>query len=212
MFEFASDLSSSKRRDPFVKFAIAESGWLSSWASAEAISPSAVRRHQLRLKLLKPGLGLLPLGKIADESGEEPGLARSHFADGKFHRERRAVLALAHHHAPDPDDAPLTCAQIACHIGVVIVAIGGGHQHLDVLADRLGTAVAKQPLRRGAEGLHHAVLIDDDHRLRHGVENRLQMRLAGSRVAPRTLQSFPEPCARQADRGESRGAPKLRSE
>ena len=63
--------------------------------------------HQLGLQLLQPRVGLLPFGQVAHESGEEPLVARFHFADRKLHRERGAVLAFADHHAPDADDAAL---------------------------------------------------------------------------------------------------------
>ena len=72
---------------------------------------------------------------------------------------------------------------VALQIAVMVFAIGRRHQHLDVLADGVGGAVAEQPFGRAAERLHDAALVDDDHGFRHGVENRLQMRLARQRVA-----------------------------
>ena len=66
--------------------------------------------HQLGLQFLQPRLGLLPLGQIADEAGEEALVARAHLADRKLHRKGRAVLALADHDAADADDAPLAGA------------------------------------------------------------------------------------------------------
>jgi hypothetical protein len=88
--------------------------------------------HELGLQLLQPRLRLLTFREVADESGEEALIARAHFADGKFHRESRAVLALADDDAPDPDDAPLSGPQIALDIGVVILAVRRRHQELDV--------------------------------------------------------------------------------
>ena len=89
---------------------IAVSGWLISCASVEAISPSAVKRDMwthLRLQLLQPGLGQLPLGQVADEAGEVALPRRAHLADRELHGKGRAVLALAHDDAPDADDPPL---------------------------------------------------------------------------------------------------------
>ena len=54
---------------------------------------------------------------------------------------------------------------------------------LTFLPDRLGGGIAEQPLGRGAERLDDAALVDDDHGVRDGVEDRLQMRLARQRVA-----------------------------
>ena len=66
--------------------------------------------HQLRLQLLQARFGLLPLGQVADEAGEEAPVARAHLADRKLHRKGRAVLALADDDAADADDAPLAGA------------------------------------------------------------------------------------------------------
>ena len=75
--------------------------------------------HELGLQLLQPRFGLLPLGQIANEAGEEALVAGLHLADGKLHREGRAVLALADDDAADADDAALAGAQIALEIAVV---------------------------------------------------------------------------------------------
>ena len=77
---------------------------------------------QLGLQFLQPRLGLLSFGQVADEAGEEALIAHVHFADGKLHRKRRAVLALADDDAADADDAPLAGAQIAVEIAVMIAA------------------------------------------------------------------------------------------
>ena len=132
----------------------------------------------------KPRFGHLPLGQVADEAGEETPVARFHFADRKLHRKGRAVLALADDHAADADDAALAGGQIALQVAVMVFAIGRRHQaSLTFCPMRLGRAVAEQPLGRAAEGLDDAALVDDDHRFRHGVENRLQMRFARQRIA-----------------------------
>ena len=103
---------------------------------------------ELGLQLLQPRLGLLPLGQVADEAGEEALVARSHLADRKLHREGRAVLALADHHAADADDAPLAGAQIALEIAIVRLAVGRGHQHLDVLSRALRSRYSRTAARR----------------------------------------------------------------
>ena len=123
-------------------------------------------------------LGLLPLGQVADEAGEVVPLAGAHLADRQLHREGRAVLALADHDAADADDAPLAGGEIALEIAVVLLAIGRRHQHADVLADDLAGGIAEQPLGRRAEATAmRAALVDDDHRVRHGLQDRAQMRL-----------------------------------
>jgi hypothetical protein len=137
--------------------------------------------HQLGLQFLQPRFGLLPLGQIADEAGEVALLAGLHLADTELERKGRTVLAFADHHAADADDAPLAGGPVAIEIAVVTFAIGRRHQNLDVLAEHFGRAVAEQALGRDAEGLHDAALIDHDHGVRNGVENKLHVGFARER-------------------------------
>ena len=69
--------------------------------------------HQLGLQFLQARFGLLPLGQVADEAGEEAPVARFHLADRELHRKGRTVLALADHHAADADDAALAGVEVA---------------------------------------------------------------------------------------------------
>ena len=48
--------------------------------------------------------------------------------------------------------------------------------------DRLGRRIAEQPLGGAREGLDDARLVDDDHRVGHGVEDRAKMRFARAGV------------------------------
>src|SRR5918994_1454736 len=114
-------------------------------------------------------LGLLPLGEIANETGEEAAFARRHLADFELHGKGRSVLALATDHPIDADDALLAGCKISCDIEVMILAVGRGHEQADVTADHRRLAIAKETLRRGAEGLNDAVVVDDDGRVRDGV-------------------------------------------
>ena len=139
--------------------------------------------HQLGLQLLQPRLGALPLGQIADEAGEKTLIVRAHLADRKLHRKGRAVLALADDDAADADDARLVGPQVTGNIAVVLLAIGRGHHDLDVLADDFARLKAEQPFGGGAERLNAPLHVDDDHRFRDRVEDRLQVRLARERGA-----------------------------
>ena len=137
-------------------------------------------RHvdELGLQFLQPGFGLLPLGEVADEAGEEAPVAHVHFADRELHGKRRAVVALPDHDAADADDPPLSGAQIAIEVAVVIFAVGRRHQHLDVLSQRIRRGMAEQPFRRRAERLDEAAFVDHDHGVGNAVENRCEMRRA----------------------------------
>ena len=162
--------------------------------------------HELGLQLLKPRFGLLPFGEIANEAGEEALVAGFHLADCQLHRKRRAVLAFADDHAADTDDAALAGPQVAREIAVMALAIGRGHQHLDIFSDDLRGGVAEQPLRRRAERVHDAALVDDHHGVGDGVENRLKVGRAGERflgarggAQPAALQLLAPPRHADAD-------------
>src|SRR6516164_8595311 len=139
--------------------------------------------NELRLQLLQPRLRLLTLRYVPDKASEKVTVARSHFPHRQLHREGRAVLALADHDAPDSNDSPLSGPQILLDVAIVILPVGRRHQHLDVFSNHFRRGIAEQPFRRRAERLHDSVLADDDHRIRHGIEDRREMSLARKRVS-----------------------------
>src|SRR5690348_7478026 len=75
----------------------------------------------------------------------------------------------------DADDPLLAGLQVALQVSVVCLAVGRGHHHLHVLADNIGCGIAEQAFRGGAEGLDRSLLVDDDHGIRNGGEDRFQM-------------------------------------
>ena len=131
--------------------------------------------HELGLQFLKPCLGLLPLRKVADETGEEALIARAHFSHGELHRKSRAVLALADHEPPDPDDLPLSGPEVALEVAIVVLPVGSRHQALDIRPDDFGRGKAEQPLGRRAERMDDSSLVDHDHRVGHGIEDRREV-------------------------------------
>ena len=142
---------------------------------------------EFRLQLLQPRFCLLTFREVADEAGKITLVAGLHFADGELHGKRRSILALADDHSADADDPPLSGLQITIQIAVVVFTIWRGHHDLDVLADHLFGGVAEQPLSGRAERLHDAAFVDHDHGVRHGIEDRLDVRFA--------RRGFPALCA-----------------
>ena len=139
--------------------------------------------NQLGLQLLQPCFGLLALRDVADEAGEKALITRAHLPDRELHGEGRAVLTLADHEPADADDATLSGLQIAFDVAVMILPVGRRHQHLDVFSDRFSDGVAELSFGRRAERVDDSPLVDDDHRIGNGFENRCEMRLAGKRLA-----------------------------
>ena len=88
----------------------------------------------LRLQFLQPRFRLLRFGQVPDEAGKEALIARTHLAYRQLHRKSRTALAFAHHHSAYADDSPFASGEIALDIGIVILPIGGRHQHFHVLA------------------------------------------------------------------------------
>ena len=84
----------------------------------------------------------------------------------------RAVLAPADDLAADADDPLFPGVQVIGEVAVVFVAVGLGHQHLHVLADRPRGGVAEDPLGRRVERFDGPVLVDGDDAIHGGVDDR----------------------------------------
>ena len=61
------------------------------------------------------------------------------------------------------------------------------HQNTDVLPDRFIRTITKKSFGGGTKGSYNPVLADDDHRIRYGVENRLEMMLVQAQFMFRAL-------------------------
>ena len=131
--------------------------------------------HQLRLQFVKLGLGFLSVGQISHKTREMAAGAGAHFADGKVHGEGRTVLAPPRDHAPDADNMAFAGRFVSREVAVMSAAVRFRHQDEHILSDRLRRIEAKQPFGRGAEGLHDAVFVDHDHRVRHGLKDGLEV-------------------------------------
>src|SRR5207253_2309179 len=70
----------------------------------------------------------------------------------------------------------------SCARADAISPIGLGHQQADILPDRLALEIAELPFRRAREELHDAVAVDDDHRIRDRLQDRLQVPFARAQV------------------------------
>ena len=161
---------------------------------------------QFALHVLQPPLGGVAFGQIAHEARKESLLPRDHLAYGELHREGRPVLAFADDDPPDADDPALARRHVAGEVAVVLGPVGVGHQHADVLPDHLCGDPSKLPLRRGREGLHDPLLVDDDHRVGDGVEDRLQVRLTRPGVARCPQTARPDETDRDRQRCENASA------
>ena len=152
-------------------------GWLISCAKRRGhLAERGESRHvgHFRLQFLEPAFGELLVGQIANEAGEIVPLGGSQLADREVHREGRAVLALSHHDTADADDPALSGGEIALEVEIMLFAVRRWHQLADVSALNLVQGIAEQALRRRAEGLDAPLLVDDDHGVRYGLQDRPQ--------------------------------------
>ena len=130
--------------------------------------------HLLRLAELL--LHLDACREVADETGEDGRPAELHLPDREFHGEDRAILALRFHLTPDADDPLLARPPISREIAIMVLAMGRGHEHLDIAPDHLAGGIAEQLFRRRAEGLDDSTLIDRDDRVGRGFQDGAQPR------------------------------------
>lgn len=154
-------------------------------------------RHvqQLRLQLLHAALLGSAFGQVADEAGKVPLGAGFGLADCELHRKGRAILALADHDPPDPDDAALARAAVAIEIAIVLLPVRCRRQDGDIVSDRLRGRPAKEALGRDAEGSHDAPLIEHDHGFRDGIQDRLELGLPISGI----FGLLPQPASDHAE-------------
>src|SRR5258708_1142972 len=92
-------------------------------------------------------------------------------ATRQFHRKGAAVLAQSDDDTTFADNTPLAGAAIVFEIGIVLLAIGRRHEHLNVLANDLVLFEAEEARSRPAERMDRAVLVDGDDRIWHRVED-----------------------------------------
>ncbi len=112
------------------------------------------------------GLGVLALGDVAQDGGEEHLVAVAHFADAELDRELAAVLAHRDQFAAD------------ARTEIVEIARPRGHQNGKFGADDLVRRVAEDALGAGAPLLDPAISADRDDRVGHRIEDRLKPRAA----------------------------------
>ena len=158
---------------------------LKSWATPPG--ELADRLHLLRLAqfLLHP----LTARQIADEAGEDAPPVDPRFSDGELDRKDLAILGDRLHEAAVADDPRFAGSHIVRHVAVVLGPVGLWHEDLDVASDNFLRTIAEEGRRRGAERGDLALLVDDDHCLGHGREDRAQVRLALGELGLRAFQA-----------------------
>ena len=92
---------------------------------------------------------------------EEPVPFRTPFGDCDFEWENCVVLAAPAHLAPNTDNLGDPCALVGCDVPVMLISVRLWHKKLDVLADHLFRAVAKQEFSSTVERLNDPVLVND---------------------------------------------------
>ena len=134
-------------------------GFLTSCATTAAISPSFASAACSA----QPPFHLHAIGQVVKDAGELPLAVDRHLrrptgAAGKVEPSFRRPWTSR----PLPMIFARPGGQVARQVGVVFLAIGRGHQHVDVVAADFGGGVAEQPFGAGIEGLDPSVRVDHD--------------------------------------------------
>ena len=93
----------------------------------------------------------------------------------------------------------------------MLLAEGRGHEHLHILSNDLIFPTSEQTLGSGIERLNDTPVVDHHRRVRHGIEHRPEMRLAGAEdagglpiVDAGAVKLLAEPGDADADGGKNR--------
>jgi len=132
----------------------------------ERVPEPALPLHERRL-------GMLPLGDVLDvaREGGRPGEVRSH--DRQLDGEARPVAAPTDHLDRLPQDPGLPGVQVPLETSAVILPQVVGDDQLGHLStDRLVTREAEEPLRRRVPLDDHPPVVDRDHGVEGGLQDR----------------------------------------
>ena len=118
------------------------------------------------------------LCQIMQDTGKVPFAVNPPFGNGEPDRHLGAILAARVHLAADPNDLFFSGCLVASYVVVVLMLVRFRHQHLDVLANHLCRRIPQNGFSRRAVARHDALIINRDNRLRGGIQDRPQARLA----------------------------------
>src|SRR5687768_15232735 len=104
---------------------------------------------------------LFPLRYVADDADEYLVVIASRLADRQFQWKDRPIFAPAIDFPSDADDPAVPRLTVIPQIGVVLLLIRRGHQHLHVLPDHLIGGIAEQAQAGRVAGLHLTEPVDD---------------------------------------------------
>ena len=119
----------------------------------------------------------LRLGDVPDNAGEASLLLLVELAYGQVHRERAAVFPLTHHLPADPNNLRLARLEVVGKVAVMLVRERFGHQHFDVLADKLFRLVAEDPLGGWIHCKNRAPLVDGNDPVHRAIHQAADMDL-----------------------------------
>ena len=136
-----------------------------------------------RRLLAQPRLQGDAAGQVVQDARELPLAGDRDLAHRQVQRERRPVLAPSLHLTPDTDDLGPSSGQVSRQVGVVLLAIRGRHQHVDVVAEDLVRGIAEEAFGRRVEGLDASMGVDDQDGVDGRIDDRPPTRFAGAELA-----------------------------
>src|SRR3546814_6354784 len=101
------------------------------------------------------------------------------FSHRQLHRKGCAVPALANYDAADPDDPSFAGLQVMLDVFVVAIMVGLRHEAGNIMPNNFLFRVSEELFGSRTERGNFACLVDDDHCIRDGGGDGLEMLLAG---------------------------------
>ena len=126
---------------------------------------------------METALSCLTFREVTDEARIDLFCARTGLADMKINRKSSGAASSRSGDQPNPDNLSLPGSEIAFQVLVVALTVGRRHQRTDVLAEQLRLALSEHALCRSAGRQDEPALIDYDHGIGNGLEDRGEMSL-----------------------------------
>ena len=104
------------------------------------------------------------IADIVDYSREIASPFGLELADRQMQGEIRAVFTPAVNLPANADDFFLARPEIVFNVAVMLAAVGLGHEHLDILPNKLGCAISEQAFSCRVNTLDQTALVDRDDR------------------------------------------------
>src|SRR5580698_2732696 len=136
---------------------------------------AAQRFFEFVVQLANLLFGYLAFGDVADGAGNERPVFRGQWAEADLDRELAAIFAQAKEFQADAHGTHMRLGKKVAAMARVLSAIAFWNQHLDRVSHQFAAGVAEDLLRLRVYQRDLAVLVDNDHRVGSGFQQRAKL-------------------------------------